>query len=178
MAPLLTENDPVCQALLEATPPDRLIDYKLVIRDPVETWISKGGRTILIGDACHCHLPSSAQGGSQALEDAVTVAVCLDKAKGDVPLALRTTERIRYNRSNVIHASGAKNRDEWHEIDWHALELNPKVLANRRFPWVLDFDAEAHAEKHYNQIAQDIREGKPGSLEDLSLSSGHTDEIA
>ncbi|KAJ4307484.1 hypothetical protein N0V84_012697 [Fusarium piperis] len=178
VSPLLVDHDAVCRALLNATPRDRLIDYKLVFRKPVDTWVSRGGRSILIGDACHCHLPSSAQGGSQALEDAVTVAVCLEKANGDVPLALRAAERIRFNRSNVIHASGASNRDEWHEIDWNALELDPKVLANRRFPWMLDFDAKATAEEHFDRIAQDIKSGKQGTLEELSLPSGQTDEIA
>ncbi|KAL2669799.1 hypothetical protein Neosp_015244 [[Neocosmospora] mangrovei] len=176
--PLLTEHDPTCRALLASTPADRLVDYKLVYRDPTDTWVSAGGRTILIGDACHCHLPSSAQGGSQALEDAVTAAVCLEKSKGDVPLAFRTVERIRFDRSNAIHASGALNRDEWHEIDWTALELDPKVLANRRFPLMLDFDAQKQAEKHFDAIAKDIKDGKKGNLKDLSLPSGQNDQVA
>ncbi|KAH6970545.1 hypothetical protein BKA56DRAFT_496923 [Ilyonectria sp. MPI-CAGE-AT-0026] len=177
IAPYMKNHDQVCKTLLEVTPPEKIIDYKLVFRDPVKSWISPGKRTILIGDACHCHLPSSAQGGAQALEDAVTLAISLSKANGDVPLALQATERIRYNRSNVIHASGAKNRDEWHEIDWDALELDPKVLANRRFPWILDFDADANAEKHFDQIAKDIRDGKQGTLEELSLPSGEREDF-
>jgi 2-polyprenyl-6-methoxyphenol hydroxylase-like FAD-dependent oxidoreductase len=37
------------------------------------------------------------QGASQAMEDGVTLAICLKKAgKDNVPLALKVYERIRY----------------------------------------------------------------------------------
>ncbi len=71
---------PECKALVNATPDGQLVDYKLVWRDPLKTWISKGGRSCLIGDAAHCHLPTSGQGGSQAIEDGVALAVCLRRA--------------------------------------------------------------------------------------------------
>lgn len=54
------------------TPADRLVDYKLVWRDPLETWLSTSKKIVLLGDAAHCHLPTSAQGACQAVEDAVT----------------------------------------------------------------------------------------------------------
>ncbi len=154
---------------MEVTPPERLIDYKLVWRDPLKTWRSEGGRTIIIGDAAHTHLPSSAQGGSQGLEDAVTVAICLKRSEGDVQLALKVAERIRYNRSNVIWKAGETNRDAWNEEPWEAFRTDPEKTANRRKGWVLEFDAAENAEKHYAQIADDVRAGKPGTLEELSL---------
>lgn len=61
--------------MVRQTPDDRLVDYKLVWRDPLETWLSPSKRIILMGDAAHCHLPTSAQGACQAIEDAVTL-VC------------------------------------------------------------------------------------------------------
>jgi 2-polyprenyl-6-methoxyphenol hydroxylase-like FAD-dependent oxidoreductase len=34
-----------------------------------------------MGDAAHCHLPTSANGACQAVEDAATVAICLEKVR-------------------------------------------------------------------------------------------------
>jgi 2-polyprenyl-6-methoxyphenol hydroxylase-like FAD-dependent oxidoreductase len=80
-----------------ATPKSQLVDYKLVWRDPLPTWVSKHARIILIGDSAHPFLPTSAQGAGQAVEDGATVAICLELAgKDNVPLALKTCERLRY----------------------------------------------------------------------------------
>jgi 2-polyprenyl-6-methoxyphenol hydroxylase-like FAD-dependent oxidoreductase len=51
--------DPICSAVIKKTPPGALIDYKLVYRDPLPTWVSKQGRTALLGDAAHPFLPTS-----------------------------------------------------------------------------------------------------------------------
>ena len=36
-------------------------DYKLVYRDPLPTWVSKHGRTVLAGDSAHPHMPTAQQ---------------------------------------------------------------------------------------------------------------------
>lgn len=92
---VLKNWDPMCSAIVEKTP--SLVDWKLVYRDPLPTWTSKQGRTLLLGDAAHPFLPTSAQGATQAMEDGATLAVCLRRAgKGNVPAALRTHQEIRY----------------------------------------------------------------------------------
>ena len=74
--------DPICKAIVEKTP--SLVDWKLVYRDPLPTWVSKGGRIALLGDSAHPFLPTSAQGATQALEDGVTLAITLRRAgKGE-----------------------------------------------------------------------------------------------
>lgn len=75
--------------ILAMTPEDRLIDYKLVWREALKTWLSPSHRSALMGDAAHWHLPTSAQGACMAVEDAAAMAICLQKAKNDVPLALQ-----------------------------------------------------------------------------------------
>jgi 2-polyprenyl-6-methoxyphenol hydroxylase-like FAD-dependent oxidoreductase len=88
--------DPMCTAIVEKTPEERLVDWKLVYRDPLPRWVSEGGRIALIGDAAHPFLPTSAQGATQAMEDGVTIAVCLKRAgKAKVADALRTFQEIR-----------------------------------------------------------------------------------
>jgi 2-polyprenyl-6-methoxyphenol hydroxylase-like FAD-dependent oxidoreductase len=76
-------REPVVLELVKITPPERLFDYKLVFREPLPTFVSPKARTALIGDAAHPFLPTSIHGASQAMEDGVVLAACLDKAGKD-----------------------------------------------------------------------------------------------
>jgi 2-polyprenyl-6-methoxyphenol hydroxylase-like FAD-dependent oxidoreductase len=147
-----------------------LVDYKLVWREPLKTWFSPSARIALIGDAAHWHLPTSAQGGSQAMEDGVAVAIALQRAKGDVPLALRVFERIRFNRSHVTHMASISTRDGYHNIEWDGDEIrkNPEVVNLPRPFWVIDHDAAANAEEHFEHLAEDVRSGRQGCIKELS----------
>lgn len=160
--------------VLEATPADRIIDYKLVWRDPIPTWLSESKTCAVMGDAAHCHLPTSAQGACQAVEDAVTVAICLEKCDRDVPLALQAFERMRFNRSHVIHQASILTRNIYHKNNWtpELVREYPDSLVIPFYPWITEFDVFANAEEHFDQLAQDIRSGKPGILEELSLPAG------
>ncbi|EXJ72487.1 uncharacterized protein A1O5_04992 [Cladophialophora psammophila CBS 110553] len=152
-----------------ATPESRLVDYKLVWRQPLTTWLSKSSKIALIGDAAHCHLPTSAQGGSQALEDGVALAVALQRAKGDVTLGLKVFERIRFNRSHVIHMSSIQIRDGYHTLDEETIKKHPETINLPRWTWVIEHDAEANAEKHFDHLAQDVRNNRQGTIEELSV---------
>jgi len=93
---VLEEWDPLCTAIIEKTPPTALVDWKLVYRDPLPTWISKHARIALLGDSAHPFLPTSAQGATQSMEDGVTMAVCLKRAgRGNVQAAVRTYQDLR-----------------------------------------------------------------------------------
>ncbi|KAF9578771.1 hypothetical protein BGW38_005272 [Lunasporangiospora selenospora] len=60
--------------LIDATPRDRI--SKVYLEDKLfETW--NGGRTVLIGDACHKMLPSAGMGAVNAMEDSVILANCI-----------------------------------------------------------------------------------------------------
>lgn len=91
---VLKDWDPITRAIVSKTP--ALVDWKLVYRDPLPTWVSNRGRTLLLGDSAHPFLPTSAQGATQAMEDGVTLAVCLRRAgKQNIAAALKTHEEIR-----------------------------------------------------------------------------------
>lgn len=160
--------------IVKATPEQNLVDYKLVWRDPLKTWLSPSARIVLIGDAAHCHLPTSAQGGSQAMEDGVALAISLERAKGDVPLALRVFERIRFNRSHVTHMASIAVRDGYHTVDWESEELlqNPQILNLPRPSWVIEYDIASEAEKYFDDLAADVKSCKPGTIEELALPAG------
>jgi 2-polyprenyl-6-methoxyphenol hydroxylase-like FAD-dependent oxidoreductase len=70
----------------------------------VPVW--RTGRTVLVGDAAHAVSPSSGQGASMAIEDAVTLGRCLERA--DVPAALADYERLRRRRVEKVVAYGKR----------------------------------------------------------------------
>jgi 2-polyprenyl-6-methoxyphenol hydroxylase-like FAD-dependent oxidoreductase len=70
------------------------------------TWHSNS--MIVIGDAAHATSPSTAQGASMALEDAVVLAQCL-RDLPSLPEALAGFEGLRRERVERIVASGASN---------------------------------------------------------------------
>ncbi|KAK3500389.1 uncharacterized protein B0T23DRAFT_410149 [Neurospora hispaniola] len=119
---------PVVRELVKATPPGRLIDYKLVYREPLPTFVSPKGRIALIGDAAHPFLPTSIQGASQSIEDGTVVAAGNMSKEQVMPTALKTYEKLR-----------------WHKADWNGPEgvwKVPEKLWLLREEWLLGFDAE------------------------------------
>ncbi|KAL0253132.1 hypothetical protein SLS55_010583 [Diplodia seriata] len=147
--------DPVCKAIVEKTP--SLVDWKLVYRDPLPTWISAGGRIALLGDSAHPFLPTSAQGATQAMEDGVTVAVALRRAgKKDVPLGVRAYQEIRYERVKAVQKTGETTRDMWHKTDWDKVKEDPTSIQLPREDWIFEFDAEKHAEEVFDEVARKL----------------------
>lgn len=73
----------------------------------VRTW-HKTPMIIIIGDAAHAPSPSSGQGASMALEDAVVLAKCLRDASG-IPQAFAVFEHLRRRRVERIVAQGARS---------------------------------------------------------------------
>ncbi|KAB5580373.1 salicylate hydroxylase [Coniochaeta sp. 2T2.1] len=165
---------PIWHEALSVTPADRIIDYKLVWRDPVPTWLSASKKCAVMGDAAHCHLPTSAQGACQAVEDAVTAAICLQKCDGNVAEGLQVFERVRFNRSHVIHQASILTRNIYHKNDWTAELVRefPDSLVIPFYPWITDFDVFTNTEENFDRLLQDIRDNKPGTLEELSLPAG------
>jgi 2-polyprenyl-6-methoxyphenol hydroxylase-like FAD-dependent oxidoreductase len=65
------------------------------------------GSMIVIGDAAHATAPSSGQGASMAIEDAVVLARCLRDVP-DIPQAFDAYVRLRRTRVERIVAHGAR----------------------------------------------------------------------
>ncbi|OAA56209.1 Aromatic-ring hydroxylase-like protein [Niveomyces insectorum RCEF 264] len=150
--------EPVVQRILDLTP-EPLIDWKLVYRDPLPTWISPQRRIALIGDAAHPFLPTSIQGASQAVEDGVTLGVALRRAgsAANVPEAVAAFEALRYERVRAAQKTGETTRDTWHKADMDAIRANPESMRLKREGWVLGHDAEAYAEEHYDATVAVLR---------------------
>jgi 2-polyprenyl-6-methoxyphenol hydroxylase-like FAD-dependent oxidoreductase len=148
---------PVVHELVKATPPGRLIDHKLVYRDPLPTFISPKARIALIGDAAHPFLPTSIQGASQSIEDGVALATCLElSGPGDVSRALRAYEKLRYGRVHRAQAMGPQTRERWHKADWDKVWREPERIHLVREEWLLNFDAERDAYEKYGEVVAEM----------------------
>lgn len=91
--------DEVQQALASL---DSALLTGIYVRDPLPRWTT--GRVALIGDAAHAMGSFSGNGGGAALEDAVTLALCLEGATTPVvaAAALHDYERRRMPRMNHL----------------------------------------------------------------------------
>ncbi|TAQ87211.1 hypothetical protein B7494_g4460 [Chlorociboria aeruginascens] len=148
---VLKDWDPLCKAIVEKTP--SLVDWKLVYRDPLPTWISKYARIALLGDSAHPFLPTSAQGATQAMEDGVTIAICLRRAgKDQISAALRTHQDIRYERVKAVQKTGETTRDMWHKTDWSKVKEDPSSIGFPRDEWIHTYDAERDTEDVFEDV--------------------------
>ncbi|OQV09307.1 FAD binding domain-containing protein [Cladophialophora immunda] len=179
--------DEKLRTIFESIPPEKLIDWKLLWRDPVSSWVSRGGRIALVGDSAHPHLPSSGQGAAQAIEDGATIGAVLDRAgKTNIPLGLRVYEKLRFTRVNLTQRMGWELRHLWHETDWEAVQKNPKILEFRQPYWLFGGDPEAYAYEAFDEVVEclntnqefvpkNVPEGyrhKPWTMEDMLNRSG------
>ncbi|KAF2461171.1 hypothetical protein BDY21DRAFT_140326 [Lineolata rhizophorae] len=146
--------------VVNATPASQLVDYKLLWRDALPSWVSRHGRMIVLGDSAHPFLPTSAQGAGQAIEDGATVAICLELAgKGNTPLGLRTCEKLRYARATLAQKIGFETRDVWHKTDWELAAKNPQSVSMPLPNWLFGHDPQKYAYDDFDAAAQAIKNG-------------------
>ncbi|KAJ5637812.1 hypothetical protein N7490_007691 [Penicillium lividum] len=98
--------------LIQATPKSQIYDFKLMWREPQPCWTSSTGRVVQIGDAAHTFLPSSGNGATQGMEDAISLATCLQIAgKDNVPWANRVHNKLRFERVACLQLLGVLNHE-------------------------------------------------------------------
>ncbi|MFJ2738344.1 FAD-dependent oxidoreductase [Streptomyces sp. NPDC087440] len=96
--------DPI-PALLAAVPADAVLRHDLYDLPPLPSFVR--GRVALVGDAAHAMTPNLGQGACQALEDAVTLAHCLDGG-GDAARGLRAYDLVRRPRAQAVARRSAR----------------------------------------------------------------------
>ncbi|WP_318199047.1 FAD-dependent monooxygenase [Streptomyces sp. MCL20-2] len=137
---------PELLSLLSAAP--SVTRWALYDRDPVDRWSNE--RVTLIGDAAHPMLPFGAQGASLGLEDALTLAICLQNATAStVPDALRRYEALRRPRTEQVHRFIRENERNHHVDDGDGQRERDAVLDTdfglRQRAWLFGHDAAAEA---------------------------------
>ncbi len=111
--------------LIKETPQEALIWDEAEDRELLNQW--GRGRITLLGDAAHLALPFAAQGASQALEDAVWVARCLDR-QPDPAVALRAYESHRQDRTEMVVRTGRRLGRMWNLSNPIAVAVRDLVM--------------------------------------------------
>jgi FAD-dependent urate hydroxylase len=101
---LFAGDDSPAVEIIRSTP-GKLAGWATYDLPSVPTWY--GSSLIIIGDAAHATAPSSGQGASMAIEDAVVLARCL-RDLPDTGQAFAAYERLRRARVERIVAHGAR----------------------------------------------------------------------
>jgi FAD-dependent urate hydroxylase len=101
---LFANDDTPAVEIIRSTP-GRLSGWATYDLPSVPMW--HRGPMVIVGDAAHATAPSSGQGASMAIEDAVVLARCL-RDMPDVPQAFMAYERLRRARVERIVAHGAR----------------------------------------------------------------------
>ena len=87
---------PIFKELVKCTPDNTIVNFELLWRNPQPSWTSPGARVVQIGDAAHSYLPASSNGATQAIEDAVSLASCLQiGGKDNIAQSVRAHIRMR-----------------------------------------------------------------------------------
>ncbi|KAI5475153.1 hypothetical protein MNV49_001869 [Pseudohyphozyma bogoriensis] len=132
--PCLDGWDPVLVRAIKYFP--STLNWKLPDEPPAARWISEGGCICFLGDAVHAMVPTSFQGGSTAVEDAATVALCLALAGGgkmDVRLALQVYESLRKPICDEVFDVGLEQQRKWHAFFSTRRQDDVKLLTGKAY---------------------------------------------
>ncbi|MCJ1419423.1 hypothetical protein MMC32_005778 [Xylographa parallela] len=145
---------------IRTAPEDGIIDWKLMWRDPQPQWASPGGRVVQLGDAAHTFIPSSGNGATQAIEDALSLATCLRLGgKDHVPTAVKVHVKLRYDRASCCQKLGFANQESYHSVGKAAVAGNPNALKPRYGSWIWKHDPEQYAIESYEKVAGCLKTG-------------------
>nr|UYO77196.1 FAD-dependent monooxygenase [Trichoderma balearicum] len=149
--------DPAIQGLIRSAPRGSIIHWPLLWRNLRPEWTSKGGRIVQLGDCAHSSVPASAAGATLALEDAVTLATCLQLAStggtGGAPLGAKVYNLLRYQRVSCVQKMAFVNSQLLNasSTNWEAIKKDPKQVRIRFPSWVFRHDPEKYAYERYGQ---------------------------
>lgn len=176
---------PVIEALVRTAPRGSLIHWPLQWRNLNREWVSKGGRVVQVGDAAHSTVPSSAAGGTLALEDAITLAACLQLssfpgcsaatgagAGAGVPIGTQVYNLLRYERASCTQKMAFVNAQVLGATtDWDAMRKQPEKVRLRYPRWFFQHDPEAYVYEKYGQAFSHVVAGT--EFRNTNIPPGH-----
>ncbi|KZT51075.1 FAD/NAD(P)-binding domain-containing protein [Calocera cornea HHB12733] len=184
--------EPRIQKMLGLVP--STLKWKLMDRGPLETWIHKSGKVVLLGDSCHPMLPYRAQGAAMAVEDAAVLGSLLShiSSPAQIPFFLRAYQDLRHARCTDTQAQARLNQLIFHlpdgpeqqardedmrrameaELGGQALEAEgnqnqwaDKKKSKKQF----GYDAEAEAESWWREVGEkELREREATPAEEAT----------
>ncbi|KAF2154544.1 FAD/NAD(P)-binding domain-containing protein [Myriangium duriaei CBS 260.36] len=146
--------------LVRCTPPGTIVNFPLHWRDPKPTWTSPACRIVQIGDSAHSFLPASGNGATQAIEDAVTLASCLQiGGKQNIAQSVRAHVRFRFIRNACAQKLGFFNSELLQSTDWDKVKLDPRRAAPKLPKWIWSHDPESYAYENYDKVIESMKQG-------------------
>ncbi|CCO31530.1 3-hydroxybenzoate 6-hydroxylase [Rhizoctonia solani AG-1 IB] len=109
--------EPRVDKLLKLVP--STLKWALRDRLPLDTWIHKSNKVVLLGDACHPMLPYRAQGAAMAIEDGSVLGNLFSHLTdaSQIPYFLRAYETLRLSRTANTQAQSRLNQKIFHYED-------------------------------------------------------------
>ncbi|KAM5453559.1 hypothetical protein MaudCBS49596_002762 [Microsporum audouinii] len=169
--------DPAIEGLIRITPKGSIVHWPLLWRNLRREWTSKGGRVVQVGDAAHTTVPTSISGGTLAIEDAVTLAACLQlacsgEAPGGAPLGARIYNLLRYQRVSCVQKMSFVNSENLAAADMDEVLKKEPEKVKVRFPkWLFLHDPEAYVYRMYGQAFSHLVLGTV--FENTNFPPGH-----
>lgn len=169
--------DPAVEGLIRCAPRGAVIHWPLLWRNLRPQWTSKGGHVVQLGDCAHSSVPASAAGATLALEDAATLAACLQLASvggpTGAPLGAKVYNLLRYQRVSCVQKMAFVNSQALNasSSNWEAIEKDPKQVRIRFPKWVFRHDPEAYAYEKYGQAFAHLVAGS--DFENTNFPPGH-----
>ncbi|KAI2463289.1 hypothetical protein F4781DRAFT_417159 [Annulohypoxylon bovei var. microspora] len=169
-----SENlDPLMVEIIKNFPDNRIVAWKLCMRNPQPKWSSEGGHVVQAGDSAHSFIPTSANGATMAFEDAISLAECLRLGgKNGIQSAVKTYHLLRHQRTALIQRLGILNRAAWHQDRADNVEQMDKLLPQGK--WVWGHNAEKYVVDNFRQAREHIETGAP--FENTNLPPGYKPE--
>ena len=145
--------DPAIPALVRTAPKGAIVHWPLLWRDLRREWTSPKGRVVQVGDSAHSFIPTSGNGATQALEDAISIATCLELGGGprNASLAAKVYNLLRYERVSCAQKMSFVNSQLKTATDWNTIWKDPPKIRTRFPRWIFDHDPEAYAYEKYGQ---------------------------
>lgn len=144
---------------MKATPPDQIVHWPLIFRNPLPPWHLPAGRVTQVGDAAHT-LPTSVNGATRTIEGAVTIGQCLKQAgKANLPAAGKANNLLRFDRVSCARRLGWENDERCHKADFSKGPIDLTKVQTRVPKWILARDPEQYAVNSFAKAAMCIVDG-------------------
>ncbi|KAH7320656.1 hypothetical protein B0I35DRAFT_450412 [Stachybotrys elegans] len=163
--------DPALKEIIAQTPEKSVVDWKLLWRNPQPQWSSRLGRVLQLGDSAHSFLPTSGNGATQAMEDALSLATCLALGgKDNIVESVKTHVRLRFERVSALQRFGFVNRQTLHNINVEEFEKNPAIVPMKMSRWIWTHDPVQYAHDNFSKALASIVNG--AEFENTNLPTG------
>jgi hypothetical protein len=126
---------------------------------------SPKGRLIQIGDAAHPFLSTTVNGGTQALEDGVSLArcPCLSVENHGIraqPDGAKVQYTLHIDRVAAIESTEMERTNMQYQIDFEKVKLSPELIRNEPALWQTEHDPRFYADEQFNDYFACLKNGR------------------